>query len=67
MPLTMSELPSAGTPSEPAVASVMFVSVESMMDGFVDSMGRTAVLLLLSPMLFILFSFLADQPYRYQV
>ena len=32
-----------------------------------DSMGRTALLLLLSPMLFISFSFLADQPYRYQV
>jgi len=67
VPPTMSELPLAGTPSEPAVASVMFVSVGSMMDGFVDSMGRTALLLLLWPMLFISFSFLADQPYRYQV
>jgi len=67
VPPTMSELPLAGTPSEPAVASVMFVSVGSMMDGFVDSMGRTALLPLLLPMLFISFSFLANQTCRSQV
>ena len=58
MPPASPELPLAGTPSEPAIASVMFVAVGSMMGGFVGSKGRMALLLLLLPML------LANQPSR---